>query len=411
LTEVHHFAHGWLNPALAYLMAVLGCLVGLLHTTKARARPGRRRVRMLLYATLAIGMTGVWEMHFIAMLGFEVPGSALRYDETLLAASLGLAVAVVGVGLFIAGYGDLRGWRLLGSGVLIGLGIAAMHYTGMAAVRLGGSVAYEPIRFVASILVAIVAATTALWFVSALRGLAATVLAAMVMGAAISGMHYTAMSAVQVRLGLDHPAITGVDPMLLVAPIVLLGGAAISMLAFFTFGASTVRDLRLIYEASGELSEPIEPWLIEEVLARTSRPPAALPAGSSNAPVSHRARQPRIDRALRNTVVWNGTPVWGAPRGRTPTTAPPRPAAPQTAPARTAPPRPSAPAAGPGAWSAILTASANPSPGSAPVVRGDQTPRATLAVTPARYPPNDPGWACPGVVGARAPEYRGNRRR
>jgi NO-binding membrane sensor protein with MHYT domain len=407
LTEVHHFAHGWLNPALAYLMAVLGCLVGLLHTTKARTRPGARRVRMLLYATLAIGMTGVWEMHFIAMLGFEVPGSAVRYDETLLAASLGLAVAVVGIGLFTAGYGNLRGWRLLGAGVLIGLGIAAMHYTGMAAIRLGGTLEYEPIRFAASILVAIVAATASLWFVSVLRGLSATILAAMVMGGAISGMHYTAMSAVQVRLGLDHPEITGVDPMLLVAPIVLLGGAAISMLAFFTFGASTVRDLRLIYEASGELSEPIEPWLIAEVLARTSRPPAAVPAGTGDLPVSHRARRPRIDRALRNSVVWNGRPVWGspAPRGRTIAPAP-------TAPPRTAPPRSSPAAALSGAWSASLAASATRSRGSAPVVRpSDQTPTPTLAVTPARYPPNDPGWACPGVVSARAPEYRGNRRR
>jgi NO-binding membrane sensor protein with MHYT domain len=362
---------------------------------------------MLLCATLAIGMTGIWEMHFIAMLGFEVPGSAVRYDEKLLAASLALAVAVVGVGLFTAGYGNLRGWRLIVAGVLIGLGIAAMHYTGMAAIRLGGSIEYEPMRFGASILVAIVAATASLWFVSVLRGLSATVLAAMVMGAAISGMHYTAMSAVQVRLGLQHPAIAGVDPMLLVAPIVLLGGAAISMLAFFTFGASTVRDLRLIYEASGELSEPIEPWLIEEVLARTSHPPATSPVGPDAGPVSHRARRPRIDRGLRTTVVWNGTPVWGSPgqRGKAISPAP-------AAPPRTSPPRGSTAAAVAGAWSATLSATATRSRSAAPVARPtDQTPRATLAVTPARYPPNDPGWGCPGVVNARAPEYRGNRRR
>jgi NO-binding membrane sensor protein with MHYT domain len=410
LTEVHHFAHGWLNPALAYLMAVLGCLVGLLHATKARTRPGRRRVRMLLYASVAIGMTGVWQMHFIAMLGFEVPGLTLRYDRGLLVASLVLALLVVSAGLFTAGYGTLRGWRLVAAGVLIGVGIAAMHYTGMAAIRLGGAIDYEPMRFVASVLVAIIAATASLWFVTVLRGLAATVLAAMVMGGAISGMHYTAMSAVRVHVGVPHPPVTGVDPMLLVAPIVLLGGAAIAMLAFFTFGASTVRDLRLIYEASGELSEPIEPWMIEEVLARTSRPPAALPAGpgaeSGPAPVSHRARRPRIDRALRNTVVWNGTPVWGSPADRAGASAP----AP-TAPPRTSPPRASAAAAVSGAWAATLSASATRSRGSAPVVRPpDQSPRATLAVTPARYPPNDPGWACPGVAGARAPEYRGNRR-
>jgi NO-binding membrane sensor protein with MHYT domain len=362
---------------------------------------------MLLYATVAIGLTGIWQMHFIAMLGFEVSHSVMRYDETLLAVSLGVALLVVAAALFVAGFGNLRGPRLAAAGVLIGLAIVAMHYIGLEAVRVGGSLEYEPMRSAASAVVAIVAASAALWLVSVRRGLAASVVAALVMGGAITGSHYVAMAAVRVRIGVDHPPITGVDPMLLVAPIVLLGGAAISMLAFFTFGASTVRDLRLIYEASGELSEPIEPWMIEEVLARTSRPPAALPAGSGAAPVSHRARRPRIDRALRNSVVWNGTPVWGSPaqRGRAIAPAP-------TAPPRTAPPRASAATAVSGAWSATLSASATRSRGSAPVARpSDQTPRATLAVTPARYPPNDPGWALPGVVGARAPEYRSNRRR
>jgi len=409
LAEVHHFAHGWLNPALAYVMAVLGCLVGLLHATKARTRPGRRRVRMLIYATVAIGGTGIWQMHFIAMLGFAVPSSVVRYDETLLAASAIIAIIVVGCGLFTAGFGTLHGSRLCVAGVLIGLGIAAMHYTGMAAIRLGGSIDYEPLRFLASVVVAIAAATTALWFVTVLRGLTATVLAAMVMGAAISGMHYTAMSAVRVRIGLEHPPISGIDPMVLVAPIVLLGGGAISMLAFFTFGSSTVRDLRLIYEQSGELSEPIEPWMIETVLARTGRPPAALPAGpDSNAPVSHRARKPRIDRSLRNAALWSSTPVWGAAPGRRgrPSPATPSPRMAPAAPGPAAPPRRSDPTPRPSDPTARRP---DPSPR-----RSDQSPRTAapaLAVTPARYPPNDPGWACPGVAGARAPEYRGNRRR
>jgi NO-binding membrane sensor protein with MHYT domain len=392
VAEIHHFAHGWLNPALAYVMAVLGCLVGLLHASKARVRPGWRRVRMLIYATVAIGGTGIWQMHFVAMLGFTVPDSVVRYDPRLLTLSLGIAIVVVGCGLFTAGFGHLRGARLHLAGVLIGLGIAGMHYTGMAAVRLGGSITYEPGRFVASVLVAIVAATAALWFVTVLRGLTATVLAALVMGAAISGMHYTAMSAVQVRLGLHHPPIAGVDPMMLLTPIVLLSGAALSMLAFFTFGSSTVRDMRLIYEPSGELSEPIEPWLIAEVLARTSRPATALPAGSTtDGPRSHRAGKARIDRSLRNNVVWGGTPVWGGRAGVAIASTRPTPPRPVSAPAPTTVARATAPV---------------------PRVGDQRGPirRAMMAITPARYPPNDPGWDCPGVIGARAPEYHGNRR-
>jgi NO-binding membrane sensor protein with MHYT domain len=396
VAEVHHFAHGWLNPALAYVMAVLGCMVGLLHATKARSRKGGRRVRLLVYATLGIGGTGIWQMHFIAMLGFAVPASVVRYDTTLLAISFGLAVVVVGCGVFVAGFGLLRGWRLFAAGVLIGLGIAAMHYTGMAAIRLGGAILYEPVRFIASILVAIAAATAALWFVGALRGLSATILAALVMAAAISGMHYTAMAAVRVRISLEHPEITGVDPLMLVAPIVLLGGAAISMLAFFTFGASTVRDVRLIYEASGELSEPIEPWLIQEVLARTSRP-LSDGAGGPGAPASHRAGRQRIGRSTRNAVVWAGAPVWGQP-GR-------------TAKANTnggANASPADRARGPVQSPAAPVTGSPWFSGSIPA--GRLAPPISAAVAPARYPPNDPGWDLPGVVGARAPEYRGNRR-
>jgi hypothetical protein len=237
-----------------------------------------------------------------------------------------------------------------------------MHYTGMAAMRLGGQLDYEPMRVAASVLIAISAATVALWLVTTLGGLGSTVVAAIVMGAAVSGAHYTAMAAVRIRLGEPHDPIAGVNPMLLLVPVVLLGGASIAMLAFFTFGASTVRDLKLIYEGQGEMSEPIEPWMIEEVLARTSRPMTVLPsAPHGTPPASHRARHSRIDRSMRSNVLWGGTPVWGAPGRR------PRPAAPPTT-------------------------------------------QNAVAVTPARYPPNDPGWDCPGVISARSPEYRGGRR-
>src|SRR5262245_20764801 len=135
VAEVHHFAYGVVTPVVAYLMSVLGCLLGLLLMAKARLRRGRARNRLLIYAAVAIGGTGIWLMHFIAMLGFDVPASSLRYDPWLTAASLGIAVLVVGAGLFLAGHGRLGFWRLLGAGALIGVGTSAMHYTGVAGVR------------------------------------------------------------------------------------------------------------------------------------------------------------------------------------------------------------------------------------------------------------------------------------
>ena len=96
MAEIHHLAYGWVNPVLAYVMSALGCLLGLLLMTKARARTGRRRVRLLAYAAVAIGGTGIWQMHFIAMLGFDVPATSIRYDPLRTAASLAIAVVVVG---------------------------------------------------------------------------------------------------------------------------------------------------------------------------------------------------------------------------------------------------------------------------------------------------------------------------
>jgi NO-binding membrane sensor protein with MHYT domain len=402
LAEVHHFAHGWVTPALAYIMAVLGCLVGVLLCTKARTRTGRRRIRLLLYATMAIGGTGIWQVHFIAMLGFDVPESVVRYDTTLLTASFGSAILFVGAGLFTLGLGNPRPGRLGMAGALIGLGIAAMHYTGMAAVRTGGRIDYEPVRFAASITVAIVAATAALCFIVTLRGLRATVLAALALGTAICGMHYTAMAAVRVHFSVEHDIIAGIDPMTLVAPIVLLGGAGITMLAFFTFGTSTVRDLRMIYEEPGERSEAIEPWMIEEVLSRTSKPIVLTPlVGGSWA---HRRNGRRrsvdgIDISLRSRPVWGGTPVWGQSErdnGWVPSAR--RGDATGHAFGRSTP-------------------SGTPSGGLGGTPSGGLggTPSGGLngvppAPNPARYPPNDPGWLCPGVVTAPSPGRRNQTR-
>src|SRR5215216_5745167 len=104
MAEIHHFAYGWFNPVLAYLMAFLGALLGLVCARRARnARVRGRRVRWLIMAAVSIGGAGVWLMHFMAMLGFDVPASPVRYDPLLTVASLGLVVLVVAVGLLIVG--------------------------------------------------------------------------------------------------------------------------------------------------------------------------------------------------------------------------------------------------------------------------------------------------------------------
>src|ERR1700681_4786848 len=80
MVAVHNFSYGLLTPALAYVMSCLGCFLGLRCTTRARAVQGASRVRWLLMAALTIGVAGVWGMHFVAMLGFSIPGQTLRYN-------------------------------------------------------------------------------------------------------------------------------------------------------------------------------------------------------------------------------------------------------------------------------------------------------------------------------------------
>jgi NO-binding membrane sensor protein with MHYT domain len=201
MVTVHNFSYGLMNPVLGYAMSCLGAFLGLRCVILARAYRGGARARWLSLAALSIGAVGIWSMHFIAMLGFTVPGMLILYNVPLTVASMLLAVAVVGIGLFIVGFGD-AGWsRLLAGGVIIGVGVAAMHYLGMAAMSMPGSVSYNLPLVLASVLIAVTAGTAALWIGTWVRGVAATAGAAMVMGAAVTGMHYTGMAALHVTGG------------------------------------------------------------------------------------------------------------------------------------------------------------------------------------------------------------------
>jgi NO-binding membrane sensor protein with MHYT domain len=219
VASVHHFAYGWVTPALAYLLSYLGSLSGLAATVRARrTRDRRRRARWLILAAWSIGGTGIWAMHFMAMIGFTVDGTDVRYDVPITVASWLTAVVVVGVGLFIVGYGPRSLPRVLLAGVLTGVGVAGMHYAGMAAMRLNGTVSYDRTRVVLSVAIAVVAATAALWFTVSVRRPLWVAGAASIMGVAVAGMHYTGMSAVAVHRHANSSAVTGVGALSYLIP-------------------------------------------------------------------------------------------------------------------------------------------------------------------------------------------------
>jgi len=193
------FSYGLLTPALGYVMSCLGAFIGLRCTTRARAHSGTARARWLALAAVSIGVTGIWVMHFIAMLGYTIPGETIRYNVPVTVLSMLLAVIVVGVGLFIVGFGGDSYRPLLLGGVIAGLGVAIMHYMGMAAMRMPAAMTYRLPVVAASVVIAIVAATAALWAALRLRGVASTLGAALIMGVAVSGMHYTGMAAMSIH--------------------------------------------------------------------------------------------------------------------------------------------------------------------------------------------------------------------
>jgi len=221
MTHVHHFTYGPLTPLFAYLMSCVGSALGLLCTSRARAVTGAARMRWLLVAAVSIGGTGIWVMHFIAMLGFTVDGSAVRYDVLMTMASMGVAVAIVGVGLCIVGFGGQRASALLTGGVITGVGVACMHYLGMAAVQLTGTVLYDSLLVTASVVIAAVAATVALWFTVRVKGGWATTAAALIMGVAVNGMHFTGMASVSVRLDRPERVLDGASALEFLLPLII----------------------------------------------------------------------------------------------------------------------------------------------------------------------------------------------
>src|SRR5436190_12595717 len=193
---MHHHpgSHDPVLVALSVLIAALSSYTALDLATRMRAASGSASLGWLGAAAVAMG-GGIWSMHFVAMLAFSMPGMDVSYDVPLTALSLIVAILVTGIGLHAVSREKATPKILLFSGCFVGLGIVAMHYTGMGAMRMGAHVDYDTLWVAISVLIALGAATVALWLAFQNTGLVQKLVAAVAMGLAISGMHYSAMQA------------------------------------------------------------------------------------------------------------------------------------------------------------------------------------------------------------------------
>ncbi|PRA32947.1 putative bifunctional diguanylate cyclase/phosphodiesterase [Pseudomonas poae] len=194
---------GSYSPSLVVIslfVAILASYTALDLSGRIATAKGRAVYLWIAGGAIAMGI-GVWSMHFIGMLALRLP-FALGFDVGITALSLLIAMLSSGFALWLISQPRLPAWQLAFGALVMGAGIAAMHYTGMAAMRMTPGIDYDPTLFGASLLIAVAASGAALWIAYNLRRNTPYVRlmrggAAVIMGFAIVGMHYTGMAAAQ----------------------------------------------------------------------------------------------------------------------------------------------------------------------------------------------------------------------
>ena len=187
--------------AISYLVAFIASFVALDSAGKIPLSSRKAALFWRIAGRVTLGI-GIWSMHFIGMLSMQMP-MMMSYDLWLTLASLGVAVVASATALNIAVAGKkLSPFRLIFATAILSAGVVSMHYIGMAALMLDGSIIWDRRLVGLSVVIAVVASGTALWLAFRLRDkhkgvFINRILAAFIMGAAICAMHYTGMSAAQ----------------------------------------------------------------------------------------------------------------------------------------------------------------------------------------------------------------------
>ena len=277
------------------LVAVLASYTALSMAARVASAGGRQRTIWTAGGALAMSI-GIWAMHFIGMLALRLP-IPVGYDVGLTAGSWLLALAASWIALRVVSQSRLPLGRLAAGAVIMGGGINAMHYAGMAAMRMYPEISYEPLRFLASVAIAVGASGTALWLSLYLRQhprhralLRAG--AAVVMGGAIAGMHYTGMAAARFADGSVCLAVKDFnnDGVALVTVLGTVAVLAVALTAALYDARLEARALTL--DMTQALSEERGTLLERERLARVHAEQSSALKDEFLATLSHELRTP-----------------------------------------------------------------------------------------------------------------------
>src|ERR1700729_4243658 len=265
----------WL-VALSIAIAIQGSFVGLSLARGLDSAEGFRR-RLALAGSAITLATGVWSMHFVAMLAANFP-SAVDYLVLPTLISFLICVIVVGVGAYAAHIPGSPAFRIGTGALAMGLGVSLMHYVGMSAVHLAGPTSYAPSYVAASIAVSIAASAFALWTIYSRPTRPRLFLGAIALGLAISGMHYTAMAGMRLDpLCFDVSRFVGAESALSRNTLALLATVV-------AFGVSAAFLLSLVPDASGPRGVEAAPAALGAPIAAHHPAPTPFQEASSAEP-------------------------------------------------------------------------------------------------------------------------------
>lgn len=235
--------------ALSYLVAVVGSYVALSAATRVRQRDGSISVGNSVAAGLALGGIGVWSMHFIGMVALKLEvASSYSLWETVV--SLVAAVAGSALALGFVAQAPHRFGRLAGAGFLLGMGVVVMHYLGMYGMKIGGYIRWDLGIVAISAVIAVVAATAALWLAFNTDSRFLRTVAALVMGVAVCSMHYTGMHAAEFICTVADPGI---------APSGFGYFSPSQLPAIVAFVAMTTAAMIVVYQIYRDSTDEIDP--------------------------------------------------------------------------------------------------------------------------------------------------------
>ncbi|WNL38996.1 EAL domain-containing protein [Halomonas sp. PAMB 3232] len=263
----HHTSYNLALVLLSFGVASIASFTALDLAGRVRASRGVVRHLWLAGGAFAMG-TGIWAMHFVGMLAMEM-GARVDYGIFLTLLSLAAAIASSALALFIVQSGRLSLSRLSIGALIMGGGVCLMHYVGMAAMHIEGTMRYAPALFLTSVAIAVSASGVALWLAFRLNPtgtrrapLWQRLIAALVMAVGISGMHYTGMAAAVYPQGFVPSANVGISTGQLAISVALVSTCimlAALMISLFDAHMSS-RNAQLaasLQEANAELKQMI----------------------------------------------------------------------------------------------------------------------------------------------------------